>query len=218
MQWVFGGRKVLRRGSFEKALSRRQKHNFSRVRPPWRVPYFQKNPRVRKIRVRNSGARNGCANFMDAWEKMRSFCRKTSTSIKFLLLKRGGGILVFGGGGVECRFYFHGRADFSDTCFAWKQQKNYAFAWLLLSFRAFVVASRRFLHARDQRAADLWWEILWKLARVLDSWPLKPSCNLLWFPAMCPKTAFFCRKMLFLQENAFFCRKVHFSVRNCIFL
>ena len=29
--------------------------------------YFsQKNPRVRKIRVRNSGAGNGCANFMDA--------------------------------------------------------------------------------------------------------------------------------------------------------
>ena len=28
----------------------------------------QKNPRVRKIRVRNSGARNGCANFMDAWK------------------------------------------------------------------------------------------------------------------------------------------------------
>ena len=28
----------------------------------------QKNPRVRKIRVRNSGAGNGCANFMDAWK------------------------------------------------------------------------------------------------------------------------------------------------------
>ena len=29
---------------------------------------FQKNPRVRKIFVRNSGAGNGCANFMDAWK------------------------------------------------------------------------------------------------------------------------------------------------------
>ena len=29
---------------------------------------IQKNPRVRKIRVRNSGARNGCTNFMDAWK------------------------------------------------------------------------------------------------------------------------------------------------------
>ena len=28
----------------------------------------QKNPRVREIRVRNSGAGNGCANFMDAWK------------------------------------------------------------------------------------------------------------------------------------------------------
>ena len=26
----------------------------------------QRNPRVRKIRVRNSGAGNGCANFMGA--------------------------------------------------------------------------------------------------------------------------------------------------------
>ena len=29
---------------------------------------------------------------------------------------RGGGILGFGGGGGECRFYFYGRADFSDLC------------------------------------------------------------------------------------------------------
>ena len=28
----------------------------------------QKSPRVRKISVRNSGAGNGCANFMDAWK------------------------------------------------------------------------------------------------------------------------------------------------------
>ena len=31
--------------------------------------YFsQKNPRVRKIFVPNSGAGNGCANFMDTWK------------------------------------------------------------------------------------------------------------------------------------------------------
>ena len=30
--------------------------------------FYQKNPRVRKIRVRNSGAGNGCANFMDTWK------------------------------------------------------------------------------------------------------------------------------------------------------
>ena len=61
----------------------------------------QKNPRVRKILVRNSGAGNGCANFMDTW-KMRSFCRKTHVH-KFLLL--GGGDFGFFWGG-ECRFYF----------------------------------------------------------------------------------------------------------------
>ena len=33
-------------------------------------------------------------------------------SIKFLVL-RGGGISVLGGGG-KCRFYFYGRADFSE--------------------------------------------------------------------------------------------------------
>ena len=33
-------------------------------------------------------------------------------SIKFLLSGAGFG----GGGGGECRFYFYGRADFSDNC------------------------------------------------------------------------------------------------------
>ena len=28
----------------------------------------KKNPRVRKMFVRNSGAGNGCINFMDAWK------------------------------------------------------------------------------------------------------------------------------------------------------
>ena len=44
-------------------------------------------------------------------EFLRSFCRKT-VSIKFLVL--GGGYFGFGGGGVEWRFYFYGRGDFSD--------------------------------------------------------------------------------------------------------
>ena len=44
--------------------------------------------------------------------KMRPFCRKTSMSMKFLVLG-GGGILGFGGG--KCRFYFFGRADFSEV-------------------------------------------------------------------------------------------------------
>ena len=59
------------------------------------APVFQKHPRVRKIRVRNSGAGNGCANFMDTW-KMRSFCRKTC--VHKIPRFRGGGILGLGGG------------------------------------------------------------------------------------------------------------------------
>ena len=69
--------------------------------------YGQKNPRVRKIRVRNSGAGNGCANFMDTWKKSVLSAGKP-VSVKFLLFRGGG----WGGG--ECRFYFYGRADFSD--------------------------------------------------------------------------------------------------------
>ena len=68
---------------------------------------IQKNPRVRKIRVRNSGAGNGCANFMDTWKKCLLSAGKTM-SVKFLLLGGGG----FGGGSAD--FYFYGRADFSD--------------------------------------------------------------------------------------------------------
>ena len=70
----------------------------------------QKNPRVRKIFVRNSGAGNGCANFMDAWKKCVRSAGKT-TAIKFLVL--GGGILGLGGGG-EVPILFYGREDFSE--------------------------------------------------------------------------------------------------------
>ena len=72
-------------------------------------PFFQKNPRVRKILVRNSGAGNGCANFVGAW-KNALFLQEKPMSIKFLLL-RGKGYFGFWG---ECQFYFYGRGDFSD--------------------------------------------------------------------------------------------------------
>ena len=49
----------------------------------------QKNPRVRKIRVRNSGAENGCANFMDTWKKCLLSAGKPM-SVKFLVLGGGG--------------------------------------------------------------------------------------------------------------------------------
>ena len=48
---------------------------------------------------------------MDAGKNAFSLQEKPM-SIKFLVLGGGGGILGFLGG--ECRFYFYGRADFSD--------------------------------------------------------------------------------------------------------
>ena len=44
--------------------------------------------------------------------KMPSFCRKNH--VRKIPLFGGGG--VWGGGGGECRFYFYGRADFSELC------------------------------------------------------------------------------------------------------
>ena len=69
-------------------------------------PKNQKNPRVRKIRVRNSGAGNGCANFMDTWKKCVLSAGKPM-SIKFRVL--GGG---FGGGGGSADFIFMGARIF----------------------------------------------------------------------------------------------------------
>ena len=63
---------------------------------------YQKNPRVHKIRVRNSGAGNGCANFYGRLEKCALSAGKP-VSIKFLVLG-GGGILGLGGGGVPILF------------------------------------------------------------------------------------------------------------------
>ena len=65
---------------------------------------IQKSPRVRKIRVRNSGAGNGCANFMDTWKKCVRSAGKTM-SVKFLVLG-GGGYFGFGGGGGEVPILF----------------------------------------------------------------------------------------------------------------
>ena len=70
-------------------------------------------------------------------------------------------------------------------------------------------------------------KFLWKLASVLDSWAVKPSCDFL-RAVSCdvppPKTAFFCRKVhlsagngIFLQESAFFCRKMRFFLQEKTF-
>ena len=64
-----------------------------------------------KLFARNSGAGNGCANFMDAWKKCGLSAGKTH--VHNIPRFRGGGYFGFGGGGGKCRFYFYGRADFS---------------------------------------------------------------------------------------------------------
>ena len=70
---------------------------------------YQKNPlSVRKIRVRNSGTGNGCANFMDTW-KNALFLQEKPMPIKFRVL--GGGVFwVLGGGGAD--FIFMGAGIF----------------------------------------------------------------------------------------------------------
>ena len=77
----------------------------------FKVVFNQKNPfSVHKMFVRNSGAGNGCVNFMDAWKKCVLSAGKTHVR---KIARFRGGDFGFGGGG-KCRFYFYGRADFSD--------------------------------------------------------------------------------------------------------
>ena len=64
-----------------------------------------------KFSVRNSGAGNGCANFMDAWKN--PFVLQKKNHVHKIPPFRGGGYFGFGGGG-KCRFYSYGREDFSE--------------------------------------------------------------------------------------------------------
>ena len=64
-----------------------------------------------KLSARNSGAGNGCANFMGAW-KNAFFLQEKAMSIKFLVL--GGVFWVLFGGGGSADFNFYGREDFSE--------------------------------------------------------------------------------------------------------
>ena len=65
--------------------------------------HCQKNPRVHKIRVRNSRAGNGCANFMGAWKNCVLSAGKP-VSIKFLVLGGAGILGFFLGGGSDFIF------------------------------------------------------------------------------------------------------------------
>ena len=64
--------------------------------------FIQKNPRVRQIFVRNSGAGNGCVNFMHAWKIAFVLQEKTMSNKKIVL--GGGNSLGLGGGGVPILF------------------------------------------------------------------------------------------------------------------
>ena len=79
-------------------------------RPFWPKSPYQKNPRVHKIRVRNSGAGNGCANFMGAWKN--ALFLQENLHVHKIPRFRGGGFWAFGGGSAD--FYFYGREDFSE--------------------------------------------------------------------------------------------------------
>ena len=94
--------------SFQRDLGAMGPYEFQQ-KSVWTNPLVEKNPRVRKIFVRNSGAGNGCANFMDAWKKA-SVLQEKPMSIKFLVLGGGGGILGFWGGSAN--FIFMGARIF----------------------------------------------------------------------------------------------------------
>ena len=63
-----------------------------------------------KCFVRNSGAGNGCTNFMGAWKN--AFFLQKKTHAHQIPRFFGGVFWALAGG--ECRFYFYGREDFSD--------------------------------------------------------------------------------------------------------
>ena len=75
---------------------------------------IRKIPVSVKILARNSGAGNGCANFMGTWKNWPLSAGKVHAHK--IPRSRGGGILGFFGGGGRggCQFYFHGREDFSE--------------------------------------------------------------------------------------------------------
>ena len=78
-------------------LRRRETHVWRKCwrQPPPTTPFSQKKNLVSVKNVaRDSGAGNGCADFMGAW----TFCRKTPMPITFLVLGGGGIWGLFGGG------------------------------------------------------------------------------------------------------------------------
>ena len=77
------------------------------------VAIYQQKPRVRKIVCPQFWGQKWLRQFYGGLEKMRPFCRKNH--VHKIPRFRGGGYFGFGGGGGECRFYFYGREDFSES-------------------------------------------------------------------------------------------------------
>ena len=82
----------------------------------WKLlPLFRKILVSVKFSARNSGAGNGCANFMGAW-KNAFFLQEKAMSIKFLVLG-GGGVFGFLGGGGGADYIFLGARIFLNCSF-----------------------------------------------------------------------------------------------------
>ena len=72
---------------------------------------YQRKPHVGNFSARNSGARNGCTNFMGAWD-LSFFSLENPYAHKIPRFR--GGVVGFFGGGWKCQFYFYGRGDVSE--------------------------------------------------------------------------------------------------------
>ena len=72
----------------------------------------QKKRDVHNISARNSGAGNGCADFMAAWHFLVLSAGKPHAHK--IPPFRGGVLGFFRRGGWKCQFYFLGRGDFSE--------------------------------------------------------------------------------------------------------
>ena len=80
-----------------------------------KTPASPRHPSSRHPWPSDSGAGNGCASFMGAWDFLVLSAGKPPMPIKFLFF--GGGVIMdfLGRRGVEgTSFYFYGRGDFSD--------------------------------------------------------------------------------------------------------
>ena len=121
---------------------------------------FRKNPRVRKILVRNSGAGNGCANFMDTW-KNAFFLQENLNVHKIPRFGGGGGNFGFGGGGGSADFIFMGAGIFLRfcSCRTLVSSGPEAGQWLCGSSEKFYLSEARFTHAFAVSSSiqSSWW-------------------------------------------------------------